>query len=491
MFAKALIPILALAWAVPVLAEPAALPLPVAQALETAPKGTRFGLLVVDEAGREVLALNPDQRFVPASVTKIVTTATAFAMISANPDFNLSSGGTALFLRGAGKKAPPDLVIRGEGGVSLSSAPDCTRRCLAPLVERVIGAVRKLGDVIGDDSAFADQRWSLGMSWNNIGTDDGTATSALIVDDNELPITVAPGTPGAPAVITLSPYFTVVNQTVTAALGETRIAVERPVNSRVVRVYGQIAVGARPWRDSLGIDDGAHYAAWAVRQVLRARGVAVTGTVRTQHRPAAHQDPPNLPIADPAAPVAMEPAVPIDEQIGAINKHSQNLYAEALLRRIGLLRDERDNLGNPKLQVGSTQAGLAAVDEFLDGMGLPAEGYALSDGSGMSNYNRLSPRATVMLLRWIADQPWGERWYATLPVAGVDGTLRWRFAGTALAGNLSAKTGALNATTALAGRLRAASGRMLTFAVFANDVPASASAAPAIDAALARIAAAN
>lgn len=490
MFVKAMFPILALMWAAPVLAEPAALSLPIAEALETAPKGTRFGLLVVDDAGRDVLAFNPDQRFVPASVTKIVTTATAFAMTSANPDFNLNQGGTALFLRAAGKKAP-DLVIRGEGGVSLSSAPDCTRRCLATLVERAIGTVRKVGDVIGDDSAFADQRWSLGMSWNNIGTDDGTATSALIVDDNELPITVASGTPGAPAAITLSPYFTLVNQTVTAASGETRIAVERPVNSRVVRVYGQIAIGARPWRDSLGIDDGAHYAAWAVRQVLRARGVVVTGTVRTQHRAAAHQDPPSLPIADPAAPVAAEPAVPIDEQVAAINKHSQNLHAEALLRRIGLLRDERDILGNPKLQVGSTQAGLAAVDAFLDGIGLPAEGYALSDGSGMSTYNRLSPRATVMLLRWIAGQPWGERWYATLPVAGVDGTLRWRFSGTALAGNLSAKTGALNATNALAGRLRAASGRMLTFAVFANDVPASGSAAPAIDAALARIAAAN
>lgn len=490
MFVTRLILILALASAAPVLAQPADLSPQVEGALALAPKGTRFGLLVVDEVGHEVTALNPDQRFIPGSNAKIATTAAAFALMMANPDFNLAQGGTAVFLRTAGK-APPDLVIRGEGGVSLSSAPDCTKRCLAPLVERAIGPVPKIGNVIGDDSAFADQRWSLGMSWNNIGTDDGTATSALIVDDNELPIAVAPGQPGAPARITLSPYFTLDNQTVTLASGDTRIAVERAVNSRVVRVHGTIAAGAKPWGDSLGIDEGAHYAAWAVQQVLRARGVVVAGKLRTQHRPVSLIA---LNAPDPigkSSPVGIEPAVPLDEQIAVINKLSQNLHAEALLRRIGLLRDERDILGNAKLQAGSTEAGLAAVREFLDGAGLPRESYDLADGSGMSTYNRLTPRATVTLLRWIAGQPWGERWYATLPVAGVDGTLRRRFAGTALAGNLWAKTGALNATNALSGRLRAASGRMLTFAVFANDVPGAVSAAPAIDAALVQIAAAN
>jgi serine-type D-Ala-D-Ala carboxypeptidase/endopeptidase (penicillin-binding protein 4) len=459
-------------------------------ALEAAPKGSRFGLLVVDEQGREVVAIAPDQRFIPASNTKLFTTAAAYAVLTPDPEFEAIQGGTAVFLRQSGKR-PPDLVIRGEGGVSLSTAPDCTRRCLAPLVERALGPVRKIRDVVGDDGTFADQRWSPGMSWNNIGTDNGTAISALIVDDNELPITVAPGAPGTRAVVTVSPYFTVENQTETVDVGETRIAVERAVNSRILRVYGTILADAKPWRDKLGIDDGAHYAAWSVRQVLGANGIAVTGKIRAAHRPFRFGEVAVLPPDGRTANSVREAPVPLDEEVAAINKFSQNLHAEALLRRIGIAHDGRLAPGAGKHQTGSREAGLDAMKSLLDVASIPRAGYDFSDGSGMSTYNRLSPRATVALLRWAATQPWGEAWYASLPVAGVDGTLKRRFVGTPLAGNLTAKTGTLNATNALSGRMRASSGRTLTFAFFANDVPDGGNALPAMEAALLAIAAAN
>jgi D-alanyl-D-alanine carboxypeptidase/D-alanyl-D-alanine-endopeptidase (penicillin-binding protein 4) len=109
----------------------------------------------------------------------------------------------------------------------------------------------------------------------------------------------------------------------------------------------------------------------------------------------------------------------------------------------------------------------------------------------MSTYNRVSPRAAVALLIWGQTKPWGRVWRSSLPIAAVDGTLRRRFGGTALSGKLWAKTGTLNATNALSGYLQAASGQELIFSMFANDVPGDASAAPAIDAALALIAAAN
>jgi D-alanyl-D-alanine carboxypeptidase/D-alanyl-D-alanine-endopeptidase (penicillin-binding protein 4) len=160
-----------------------------------------------------------------------------------------------------------------------------------------------------------------------------------------------------------------------------------------------------------------------------------------------------------------------------INKASQNLHAELLLRRIGRVAG-----------TGSVADGLAAVDAMLARAGVPRAAYDLSDGSGMSTYNRVSPRGMVTLLRWIAAQPWGPSWRATLPVAGVDGTLRRRFRGTALEGRLFAKTGTLNATHALAGYMLARSGRVLTFAVYANDIPADARVTPTIDAALLQIA---
>ena len=99
--------------------------------------------------------------------------------------------------------------------------------------------------------------------------------------------------------------------------------------------------------------------------------------------------------------------------------------------------------------------------------------------------------AAVTLLRWGAKQTWGPAWRASLPVGGVDGTLKRRFGGTPLAGQVWAKTGTLNATNALSGYLRAASGRELTFAIFANDVPDGTSAVAVMDAALVLVAGAN
>ena len=126
---------------------------------------------------------------------------------------------------------------------------------------------------------------------------------------------------------------------------------------------------------------------------------------------------------------------------------------------------------------------------MLTQAGLPRAAYDFSDGSGMSTYNRVAPRGMVTLLRWIASQPWGAAWRATLPIGGVDGTLSKRFRGTALQGRVFAKTGTINATNALSGYLIASSGRTLIFSAFANDVPEDVKAREAIDGALLLIAA--
>ena len=491
---KHLLPLTALLISVPAQADaPAPLQQRVEAALAAAPIGTRFGLLVVDEQGREVVAIAPDQRFIPASNTKLFTTAAAMALLSGDDTAFRLGGATELALVAGGKGAP-DAVLTGRGGVSLSTAPDCVQRCLAQLADWVASRTRRVRDLVADDSHFVDQRWSPGMSWNNIGSDSGTAISALIIDNNEVPIAVAPGLSGQPARVTVSPYFTLVNEVVTAAEGKTRIEVDRAVNGRTLRVYGQIAAGATPWKTLLGIDDGADYAAWTLRQALAARGVKITGKTRVIHRPVRDPQAPEQPglreQRQPAALLVVE-APGLAEEVVAINKPSQNLHAEALLRRVGITASTRQMLDPPAVQQGSREAGLAALRSVLAAAGIPRAGYDFADGSGMSTYNRVSPRAAVALLRWGAGQPWGADWRASLPVGGVDGTLKRRFTAAPLAGKVFAKTGTLNATNALAGYMRAASGRELTFAILANDVPDGTSALAAIDSALGLVAAAN
>jgi serine-type D-Ala-D-Ala carboxypeptidase/endopeptidase (penicillin-binding protein 4) len=452
--------------------------------LREAGPGTRFGLVVITEDGRELVAIAPDARFIPASNTKMFVTAAAFATLPGlgEPD---PAGGAAVRLEMAGRTVP-DVVLEGHGDARLSSAPGCVADCLATLADAVVARTRLVRDVVGDDSYYPDQRWSPGMSWNNIPTRSGTAVSALTLDDNELHVRVSPTSPGRPPTLDLLPYYSVDNRAVTIAAGATSLNFDRLPGSNVLRLTGTIAMGAEPELLRLGIDDPAHYAAWRFRALLEARGVRVTGAIAVRHRPPGPADDPTTRNgAPPARPPRQEALArlappPLAEDLMLINKMSQNLHAELMLRRLG-----RRN------GTGSIADGLAVVRAMLDRAGLRRAEYDFSDGSGMSTYNRVAPRGVVGFLRWADAQPWGAAWRATLPVGGVDGTLARRFRGTALESRLFAKTGGLNATAALSGYMIARSGRTLLFSLYANDIPDGASATAAMDAALVLIAEQN
>lgn len=407
--------------------------------------GTRWGLLVVDERGREVAAIRADERFLPASNSKIPVVLANLAMPPAPPV------GTVVAIEGA------DVVLVGAGDPWLSAKPDCVRDCLARLADAVASRTRTVRDVIGDDRHWPDARWGPGWSWNNLSTRSGTAISALSLDDNVMTITVSPG-----GGIAADGWYRIDNRVTTGNAG--KLNAHRLPGDRELVVTGTIAGGAEVLR--LSVDDPAHWTAHRFAAMLRARGVSVTGAVRARHR---------LPGEPPPAPphdvIARLDPPPLDETLTRTMKVSQNLYAEMLLRRAG---------------------GPGATAALFERAGAPRAGWDFSDGSGMSTYNRLSPRAAVALLQWAAAQPFADRWRAMLPVAGVDGTLAGRFKGTALEGRLFAKTGSLNGTSALSGYMTAASGRTLTFSIFANDVPSGApTPIRAMDATLESIAAAN
>lgn len=468
---------LALGAASPIAAQPA-LQQRVEARLAEAGLGVRFGLVVADEAGRELVAISPDGRFIPASNTKLFTTAAAFATLPGldRPD---TAGGASVALERE-RGAAPDVIVEGFGDARLSSAADCASDCLAALADAVAARTRRVRNIIGDDSFYPDERWSPGMSWNNIPTWSGTAISALTLDDNELAMRVTPAAAvGDPPALDALPYYQVENRAVTVASGTTDLNIDRLPRSFNLVLTGTIVQGAAPERIRLGIDDPAHFAAWRLRTLLEARGVRVSGEVGTRHRPVAPAIAAPTPGLERQLLAHLTP-LPLAEDLRTINKVSQNLHAELMLRRLGR-----------QSGTGAIADGLVVVRDMLARAGLRRTDYDFSDGSGMSTYNRVTPRGVVTLLRWAATQPWGAAWRAAFPVAGVDGTLARRFRGTPLEGRLFAKTGSLNATSAVSGYLIAHSGRTLTFSFYANDVPDGASATPAMDAALVLIAEQN
>jgi len=485
---KHLVPVFALALLLapahartPANSAPAPLLATVEQKLAEAPAGSRFGVLVTTLEGETLVSIAPDQRFIPASNTKMFATAIGYAQL---PLLQQTAKGTGVRLE-TGAGGATDVVLHGRGDPLLSSTDDCKTDCLQTLADAVASKTRRVRNIVGDDSWLPDERWSPGMSWNNIVSRYGTGNSALTLDDNELVVKLAAGAVGAAPTIQTSGYYSIDNRVTTVAGKDEKIEADRMPNSRVLRLTGTVGTEAAPLTLRYGIDDPAHYAAWRLGELLKARGVHFDGAIEVRHRPlTAADDPENregAPATLPTEPAMLAelPAPPLAENMVRINKESQNLHSELMLRRVAR-----------QVGSGSIADGQAAVRQLMTQAGVAETSYDFSDGSGMSSYNRISPRAAVGLLTWIARQPWSMAWRDTLPIAGRDGTLQNRFKGTILEGRLFAKTGSLNASRALSGYLTTRSGRTLIFSVLANDMPdgTDSQATAAVDRALVAIA---
>jgi D-alanyl-D-alanine carboxypeptidase/D-alanyl-D-alanine-endopeptidase (penicillin-binding protein 4) len=150
---------------------------------------------------------------------------------------------------------------------------------------------------------------------------------------------------------------------------------------------------------------------------------------------------------------------PLGQDVSVVNKVSQNLHAEIMLRL----------LGREKGTSGSIAGGLEVLRLFLAQADVRPEEYAFYDGSGLSRQNLVSPHATVKLLRYAANQPWGGEYMESLPLAGVDGTLASRFKTLPPGTILRAKTGSLEHVNTLSGYLTTSQGEHLIFSIMANN----------------------
>jgi D-alanyl-D-alanine carboxypeptidase/D-alanyl-D-alanine-endopeptidase (penicillin-binding protein 4) len=139
-------------------------------------------------------------------------------------------------------------------------------------------------------------------------------------------------------------------------------------------------------------------------------------------------------------------------------KSSQNLYGETLIRLL-----------DPKPADKSYAGGREEVIETLTQIGIPADSYVLSDGSGLSRYNFVSVDAMVRLLRYVYRQPYKDAFLDYLPLAGVDGTMSRRMQGTAAENNVRAKTGTLRHVRALSGYVLTRDGETLAFSMIVNN----------------------
>lgn len=443
-----------------------------------------WGIQVVAlDSGRDVFSLNADKLFTPASNTKLFTTAAAFALVGGDYRFRTTVE-SAAHLDKHGRLAG-DLLLVGRGDPNLSDrvlpwsgkeeSSGSSTRALEAMADALVkqGLKQVDGDVVGDDTFYDSARYPEGWDWDDLQYDYGAPVSALTVNDNLIAMQVQPGdSVGAPAFLSPGPladYYVLHNQAVTiAAGGRNSLDLRREPGSREVTFFGEIPLDQKPHTEFLAVEDSAEFAAKIFRHLLEQRGVAVLGQARARHRSAKAEAPSATNV------LAETLSHPLAEDLTIVNKVSQNLHAELALRLIGATHLPRGSAISP------FDAGLDQRREFLKAAGIAEDEAVLTDGSGLSRLNLVSPAAVIKLLRHAAAQSWGPAFAATLPIAGVDGSLARRFAGTPANGATSAapspakervqaKTGSLSHVNALSGYATTLAGERLAFAIFSNS----------------------
>lgn len=415
-------------------------------------------------SGKVLYAQNPQRNFMPASTMKLVTTAAVLDALG--PDERLrttleTAGRLDAFGRILGDV---QLVGRGDPNLSGRFAEGRATAAFDELAAQLqaAGVKRIEGRLVGNESLFSGPRRGERWGWADLVWCYGTEVSALYFNDNCIQLTAAPGEKvGDPARIERNPpsrYYTVASSVTTSAAGTAEdMRLERDLGGMAFRLSGSVPLNGPPWEGSLAVEDPARFAATVLADLLEARGIRVTGGVATSAQP----PPPGLRV------LAAHESPPLALMLQAINKPSQNLHAETMLRLLG---------ARVKKQ-GSAEAGLTAVDDFLQRSRVSQASWSLHDGSGLSRTDLVTPHGLVDLLVAMDRHRFRAAYLESLPIAGVDGTLEGRMKGTAAQGRIRAKTGTLTEVNALAGYADAGDGDRLAFAVVLNHHAAGGAAA--------------
>jgi D-alanyl-D-alanine carboxypeptidase/D-alanyl-D-alanine-endopeptidase (penicillin-binding protein 4) len=455
-------------------AQAASLPKRVKRVLDETPaaRSAFWGIQVVDlRNGRTLYALNQDKFFVPASNTKLFTTALALTRLGPRFTFETRIMAPAAPDAAGSLKGPLRLIGGGDpnlSGRAIPYRPGSPAGNPLAIVEDLAnqvaskGVKRIEGDIVGDDTVYVWQPYPDGWGIEDPVYEYGAAVSALTLNDGALTVRIAPGgREGDPAAIAVNPpveYYAIDNRIRTvAAGGAPEIHLSRAPGGFELDLWGTIPVGGPGQDFALGIDDPAQYAAQALRQALENRGIAITGNAAAAHRYPEDAEPP--PVS--GVTLAEHTSAPLIEDLAITDKVSQNLHAELALHAVG----------RAKRNAGSLAAGLEELKAFLAEAEIEETGYSIHDGSGLSRLNLVTPATVVKLLRYMYAGPLRESWISLLPVGGQDGTLTGR----QLSQRIHAKTGSLAHVHALSGYAERRNGSWVAFSILVNnaDRPAS------------------
>lgn len=410
-----------------------------------------IGIDIIDlTSGQSLYARNPDRAFTPASNMKLFSDAAALMLLGPDYRFNnqLSTNGSRL----------QNGVLKGNVYLHLPGDPSFTHQHLKSLLSSLkqwnIKSIQ--GHFIIDSLYHNLNPYAPGWMVEDLVYSYGAPLSPVIMNSNRLSVIVNPAEKvGKPAVVeVVDPSGTVVidNRVRTKASSKACGVDFSMDKNNHLSVRGCVGKGQWAIQQRMAIRNPLAYMQGSVEKELAALNIRLKGKILTGKAP-----------SDTLL-LAVSPSQPLAQLLADTMKPSDNLYAESLfLHTAAKLKGTVANWGEAKL----------LIKDFLHKQtGIDLKTAVLTDGSGLSRYDLLTPRQTVKLLRFLHERfHFSYEFIAALPVSGRDGTLQRRFSKPSQQDLLRAKTGTMTGVISLSGYLYTANGHTLAFAIYINNLP--------------------
>ncbi|MBL1176198.1 D-alanyl-D-alanine carboxypeptidase/D-alanyl-D-alanine endopeptidase [Pantanalinema sp. GBBB05] len=366
----------------------------------------------------------------PASNNKLLTTAAALTKLG--PQYRLRT-----VVTGSGNGANLNtLRIIGQGDPSLTTIQ------LNNLVQQLSRkGIRQVTQLIGDDTYFRGAAINPNWQADDTLAGYGAPVNSLMLNQNSIGLTLFPQRVGQPLRIqwddpTDASDWRINNRTTTVSASQGEyVDAYRTGNAWVVTVEGQLRAGSASELVAASIPNPGNYLIQKFRSALAKANIQVNQAtvVKSSSAPPGETE------------LAAIESPPLSQLLQETNRESNNTYAEALLKTVGRIQSP--------INQDATAAGVAAIKAVLTPLGVNPNRYNMVDGSGLAARNRASAEAFVQTLQAMAQSPYATVFQASLPVAGVSGTLKNRFRNTPVQGRLQAKTGTIGGVVSLSGYL--------------------------------------
>jgi serine-type D-Ala-D-Ala carboxypeptidase/endopeptidase (penicillin-binding protein 4) len=417
-------------------------------------------LCVADaETGDLIIDYNSGISLAPASVMKVITSAAALELLGPSYTFKTRIGYTGTINKRF-KRLKGNIVITGGGDPSLGSQyfPDHYKDFINNWVSEIkkLGIKRISGKVISDDSYFDFQPVPGKWLWEDAGNYYGAGAYGLSVFDNSYEIHFKTlensSLPVMKSIVPEECRLDLTNFLTAAGTDDLGNIFAAPYSSKGW-IAGSIPANQEDFVLKASVTDPPLLLARVVTEKLKAAGIKVRGNPSTIRSDKDYQPEKIVAVTETESP-------DLAELIEVLNHESVNLIAEHLVKELG--RKFKNS--------GSTAAGTKVILEFLKSTGIDTNGMFIEDGSGLSPTDAINTRELVRLLVYMKHNgKYFNEYFASLPDAGQDGTLKNCFKDPVFLTRLKAKSGSMTRVRSYAGYFTTKSGKKMVFSIIINN----------------------